>query len=163
MERTRTCFFTGHRKIAADKQKYVSEKIEEYVENLIIQYDVKNFICGGAIGFDTIAADTVLEMKKMYPHIRLFLYLPCRDQSKLWLNDDKEKYNSILSQADEVLYVTDGTYSKECMHKRNLKMVQDSFFCIAFCIAERSGSGFTVRNAAEAGKKIFNIADELYN
>lgn len=162
MERTRTCFFTGHRKIPSDKYDIIKEKISEYVETLICKYDVKNFICGGALGFDTMSAEAVLEMKKSYPHIRLYLYLPCRDQHILWTSDKQEKYMNLLSKADEVIYVTDGQYTKECMLTRNLKMIEDSFFCIAFCIAYRSGTGFTVHNAKSAGKMVFNIADDLY-
>ncbi len=162
MERTRTCFFTGHRRIPSDKYNSVKEKIREYIEKLICEYDVKNFICGGALGFDTISAETVLKMKETYPHIKLYLYLPCRDQHILWTSEYQKKYTDLLSKADEILYITDGNYTKECMLTRNLKMIEDSFFCIAFCISSRSGTGFTIRNAESAGKKVFNIADELY-
>lgn len=163
MDRTRTCFFTGHRKIPRDKQEKIKQSVRKNIENLIIKYDVKNFICGGALGFDTIAAETITEMKQLYPHIKLYLYIPCRDQEKLWSQDNKKKYAKILSEADDILYVSDAPYSKDCMHKRNLKMIEDAFFCIAFCLESRSGTGFTVRNAQMAGKNVFNIADELYN
>lgn len=162
MDRTRTCFFTGHRAISANRYEEVKQKIREYMECLICVYDVKNFICGGALGFDTMAAEMVFELKELYPHIRLYMYLPCTNQEKLWKNDDKDKYKEILVLADEVLYVSEEGYSKECMRKRNLKMIEDAYFCIAFCIRYRSGTGFTLRSAKAAGKRIFNIADEMY-
>ena len=37
---------------------------------------------GGALGFDTLAAQTVLDMKKEYPQLRLILVLPCEDQTR---------------------------------------------------------------------------------
>lgn len=163
MDRTRTCFFTGHRKLPADKQEKIRQSIKNNIEKLIISYDVKNFISGGALGFDTMAAEAVTELKKSYPHIKLYMYIPCRNQDVLWSQDNKKKYADILLVSDEVIYVSDKSYCKDCMHKRNLKMIEDAFFCIAFCINSRSGTGFTVRNAKESGKQVFNIADELYN
>lgn len=163
MDRTRTCFFTGHRKIPLDKQEKINQSIKQHIENLIVTYDVKNFICGGAIGFDTMAAEAVTELKMSYPHIQLCLYIPCREQDIRWSRNNREKYADILSKADSVFYVSDEPYSKDCMRKRNLKMIEDAFFCIAFCINSRSGTGFTVRKAEIAGKNVFNIADELYN
>lgn len=162
MDKLRTCFFTGHRIIAADRLDEIKKKLAENIEKLIIKYDVKNFICGGAIGFDTIAADAVIKMRKLYPHIKLYLYLPCYGQSKKWSDDRKYKYRMIMSQADEVMYVTEGEYTKECMKDRNLRMIRDSVFCIAFCIYQKSGTGMTLRNASETGSIIINIADEIY-
>lgn len=162
MEKTRSCFFTGHRKISKEKQILIKQKTKEYAEKLIVEYDVKNFICGGAIGFDTIAAEAVLELKELYPHIMLWIYVPCRGQSDLWDKRAKEKYSLILSMADEVVLVSNGEYCAENMRKRNLKMIKDAFFCIAFCLMNRSGTGFTLRNAEASGCRIFNIADDLY-
>ena len=71
MEKLRTCFFTGHRKIADSILDEIKIKLTENIEKLIIDYDVNNFISGGALGFDTISAEIVCEMKKKYPHIKL--------------------------------------------------------------------------------------------
>ncbi len=162
MDKLRTCFFTGHRIIAAGRIDEVKKKLAENIEKFIIKYDVKNFICGGAIGFDTIAAEAVIKLRKLYPHIKLYLYLPCYDQSKKWNADQKRKYKTIMSRADEVIYVTEGEYTEDCMRERNLRMIRDSVFCIAFCIYQRSGAGMTLRNASETGCIIVNIADEIY-
>jgi len=37
-----------------------------------------------------------------------------------------------------------------------------SSFCIAFCLMQKSGTGFTLRNAENVGIEIVNIADEIY-
>lgn len=162
MEKSKTCFFTGHRKIAGRNIDIIKEKLAENIEKLIIDYDVKNFISGGALGFDTIAAEEVIEMRKKYPDIKLFFYLPCYGQSKKWMDNQKYKYRLLLSKADEVIYVTEKEYTEDCMNLRNIRMVRDSSFCIAFCILSSSGTGFTLRNAEAAGTDIVNIADEIY-
>lgn len=162
MDKLRTCFFTGHRKIANRKIDIIKKKTAETIEKLIIEYDVKNFISGGALGYDTIAAETVIEMRKKYPHIKLFLYLPCYGQSANWTDSQKFRYRMMMAYADEAIYVTEDKYTENCMKLRNMKMIKDSFFCIAFCILSNSGTGLTIRNAEVAGANIFNIADEIY-
>lgn len=163
MEKLRTCFFTGHRKIANNKLEILKEKISKHIETLIVEYDVKNFISGGALGFDTLAAQIVIELREKYPHIKLLMYLPCYGQSRKWTSDCQYYYRLILSKADEIKFVTEEEYTEQCMKLRNLEMIKDSFFCIAFCLVSSSGTGFTIRNAEAVGLKIINIADEIYN
>lgn len=162
MDKLRTCFFTGHRRLPYTRKDEIMKKLSENIERLIIEYDVRSFISGGALGFDTIAAEAVIEMKKKYPHIRLLLYLPCYGQSKMWSYNQKYKHRLLKSYADEVLYVTEDEYTEQCMMLRNLRMIKDSFFCIAFCLKNASGTGMTLRNAREVGIRIIDIADEIY-
>ena len=124
---------------------------------------MKNFISGGALGFDTMAAETVFEMKKKYPHIKLIIYVPCYGQSNRWTNLQKYRYRMMLSKADEIVYITEEKYTEDCMRLRNLRMVKDSFFCIAFCLLSKTGTGQTLRNAKAVGLNIVNIADEMYD
>ena len=65
-------------------------KIE--IQNAIINYGITHFISGMAIGFDMIAAELVLELKKDYPFITLECAIPCKEQDKLWRQEQKERY-----------------------------------------------------------------------
>lgn len=162
MDKLRTCFFTGHRRLPLVRKDEIKRLVSEKIEELIVEYDVKDFISGGALGYDMLAAEAVIDMKKKYPHIRLLLYLPCYGQSKKWGLGQKFRYNMIKSRADEILYVTEKEYTENCMHTRNLRMIKDSFFCISFCIMHSSGTGLTLKNAEEVGIHTVNIADEIY-
>lgn len=162
MDKNKTCFFTGHRKLKNDRLDTIKEKIYENAEKLIIEKDVDTFISGAALGFDTIAAETIYELKKKYQHIKLILYLPCYGQSKLWGDDEKFRYRMLLAKADDYTYITEEEYNNECMLVRNLSMIRDSAYCIAYCILSNSGTGFTLKNAEAVGVDIVNIADELY-
>ncbi len=122
---------------------------------------VVNFISGGALGFDMLAAESVARIRESRPEIRLILYLPCRNQSAKWSNNAKFYYRLMLSRADEILYVSE-EYDKGCMQRRNMRMIWDSAYCIAYCVLGMSGTGQTVRNASAAGFEIINIADEIY-
>ena len=162
MDKLRTCFFTGHRRLATTRVDEIKDIVWDEAERLIIDYDVRYFISGGAIGFDTIAAETIAELRELYPHIRLVMYLPCYDQSKRWDAKSQRRYENMLKSADDILYVTESEYKDGCMQKRNMRMIKDSFFCIAFCMVSGSGTGATMRYAQTAGDRVINVADILY-
>lgn len=159
-----SCFFTGHRIIGSDSLKeklfdMLLDKIEYYTEH----YGVETFICGGAIGFDTLAARAVIKSKEKYPYIKLIVYIPCYDHSAKWSWEDKAMWKYIMCYADSAEYVTKGTYERNCMRKRNMKMAADAHYCIAFCVNSKSGTGMTVRYANDSSCNICNLADELNN
>ena len=75
MDKNRTCFFTGHRDIPEYVQHLINTKLLETIDGLYDKGYV-NFICGGAVGFDTMAAKAVIERKKELD-IRLVLWYYC--------------------------------------------------------------------------------------
>jgi len=98
-----TCCFTGHRRIPPEVVAPLRERLEAEIESLIRQ-GVRYFGAGGALGFDTLAAEAVLDLKAVYPFIRLILVLPCRDQTRGWAEEDVKRYQAILKRADKVVY-----------------------------------------------------------
>lgn len=154
-----TCCFTGHRFIPQED----SDEIKYRLENIIIQLieqGVKFFGAGGALGFDTLAAQTVLKLKGRFPHIRLILVLPCKDQTKSWKEEDKIIYNNIMAKADKAVYTSEYYYNG-CMHTRNRHLVDNSQFCICYLTENKGGTAYTVDYAKKKGLKIFNVAYEL--
>lgn len=71
----KTCCFTGHRKLPTEKLDKITSELEKTVIGLIAD-GYRFFGAGGAIGFDTVAAQTVIRLKDKYPKIRLILVLP---------------------------------------------------------------------------------------
>ena len=162
MEKEFCCFFTGHRRLPKNRLDLIKELLREKIKGLIEDKGVDSFIAGGALGFDTLAAQTVIEMKNEYPFIKLYLYLPCNDQSKQWSAEDRYIWRLIMSQSDGYKYVTDGPYVDGCMQKRNYKMADDALYGIAYCVMSKSGTGMTMNYAEEHGDVIDNIADKIY-
>ena len=123
---------------------------------------VTRFIAGGAIGFDALAAEQVIDIKKEYDQIKLVLYLPCKNHFARWTEKDIERFDEILKQADEVRYIYEGKYIPGCMKMRNNAMVKDSDCGIVY-LAKRinSGSAQTVAFAKEKGIPFVNIVDEI--
>lgn len=155
--REKTCCFTGHRDLPFLKRKMIARKLEQTVIGLI-QSGVQYIGAGGALGFDTLAAQTVLKLKKEYPHIKLILVLPCLSQTKGWREEDIQIYETIKAAADKVVY-TSQQYTRDCMHKRNRHLVDHSGVCICYLTESNGGTAYTVNYANKHGLKIINLAE----
>ena len=155
----RTCCFTGHREIPEESLMEIKQRLEEQVVRLI-QQGVIYYGAGGALGFDTLAAQTILALKNAYPQVKLILVLPCQNQSERWNRADRAIYEGILAQADKVVYISEHYY-KGCMHKRNRHLVDCSDYCICYLNRLSGGTYYTVRYAREKGLKIINCAEQL--
>ena len=122
-----TCCFTGHRDMPSDRKSDIRSQLKAAVERAI-QNGYRFFGAGGALEFDTMAAQTVVKFKRQYPHIRLILMLPCRTQADGWKKIDVDEYERIKSLADEVIYTAEeykkGLYAQEkSLSGRSLQFV----------------------------------------
>lgn len=154
LDKEKTCCFTGHRKLPRHKIQDILVCLNQEIDKLIAQ-GVTHFISGGAQGFDTLAACLILAKKEMGRNIRLTLALPCKNQDAFWNQTQKNLYQNLLKQADEVLYVSE-SYTPHCMKKRNQHMVALSQYCICALQREKSGTGQTVRLAYKRGLHVIH-------
>ena len=91
----------------------------------------RDFVCGMALGADTLAAEEVLAMRERRPAVRLIAALPCPGQEARWPLADKERYRTLLAQAG--LCVTAcPAYTPYAMHARNRWMVEHTSRLIAW-------------------------------
>lgn len=112
---------------------------------------------GGALGFDALAASTVIRLRRDYPDMKLILVLPCQTQTRGWRPEDVTEYERIKAQADEVFY-TAQQYTRGCMHKRNRHMVDHSGVCVCYLTKDSGGTAYTVNYAKKQGLNVVNIA-----
>lgn len=150
-----TCCFTGHREIPVDEIERINERLIIELEKLISS-GIIYFEAGGALGFDTLAAVCVIKLRKIHPQIKLVLVLPNKDQCKYWDKEDRDIYNKILSEADNIIYTSD-KYFTGCMHKRNRHLVDTSDYCVCYCSYDKGGTAYTVRYAMAYRLNIINI------
>ena len=148
------CFFTGHRIIPTVHREILVNDIRHAAEKLITEHNVTNFIAGGACGFDTLASMQIISLRNRFEDIRLHLYLPCFDQYKNWSKNDRDAWRSIAENADEIEYITEGSYVTGCMQKRNKAMVNDAAYGIVYLTRGRSGTQQTVTYASELGRHL---------
>ncbi len=154
-ERKTTCCFTGHRNIPSGE----IQKIKTALQNAIAEHismGVETFISGGAVGFDTLAAQCVLAVRESNPHISLVMMLPCRDQCARWRQCDRLAYEELLKVADDIYFLND-KYITGCMHQRNKMMIQQSGYCIAYFDGKSGGTAHTIALAAEQGVEVTNL------
>lgn len=119
----------------------IEAKLTEKLKKLMIQ-GTTHFIVGGAVGFDTIAAQKILDLRNDYNKIKLILAIPCEDQSSKWSDEDK------------VIYISK-KYEKDCMLKRNRYMVSNSdCVIVAWNGRKRGGTYYTLNYAKKLGKEI---------
>ena len=72
MSEHKSCFFMGHRE--ADER--LLPKLEQVIDRMIAEENVRYFYVGSYGGFDRIAASAVKRAKQKHPEITLMLVLP---------------------------------------------------------------------------------------
>ena len=157
--RAKTCCFTGHRSLSHEEKLKVAVRLREIIVEQI-EAGVVFYGAGGARGFDTLAAQVVLDMKKEYPQLRLILVLPCEDQTRGWRSEDIAVYEDIMRRSDKVVYVS-REYTPDCMHRRNRHLVDHSGTCVCYLTRSSGGTAYTVDYARRKGLHIINIANDF--
>lgn len=156
-DRQHAVAFTGHRDLDKETVSALCEKLYRTVEELY-QKGYTDYYCGGALGFDTLAALTVLNMKTTYPNLTLTVAVPCPEQAKRWQESDRLLYESILQRADHVEILCEH-YTRFCMMLRNRYMVDHASLVIAYMQREEGGTAATVRYAKKKGVSVINLAE----
>ena len=154
--RSRTCCFTGHRQIPLEKRAEIAGQLERVIVSLY-QRGIRFYGAGGALGFDCLAAQTVLRLRKGCPGMKLILVLPCLTQTRGWPAVDVAEYERIKGLANKVVY-TSQAYTAGCMHKRNRHLVDNSSVCVCYLTKDSGGTAYTVRYARERGLEVINLA-----
>lgn len=162
----RSVCFTGHRTIAEDKEK-LSARLYALLERLVTEQKITDFYTGGAVGWDALAALTVLKLREKYPKVKLHLVLPCpfEEQSTKWNEAQKEEHKHIASLADTKEFTSEH-FGKTAMKIRNARLVELATDC---CICYwnpkdfRSGTGQTVRMAQKKGIEVINLFESASN
>lgn len=158
LARPYTVCFTGHRQLADSQLPALSARLDNVLSKL---YDMgyRRFICGGALGFDMLAAERVIDMKEHLPGVQLVMAIPCAAQSRAWPIADGQRYERILYAADET-HVLSKVYYKGCMAVRNRFMVDRSSYVVCYLTDTKGGTASTVAYAFKENISLLNIAME---
>ena len=153
---SKCCCFTGHRELPKNELSHIRDELDFEIEKLYTLNGVTTFISGGAIGFDMLAAETVIMAKRRHSDIRLVFALPCADHSKSWSSADAAKLRILMIYADEVVTLSD-TYQRGCMHTRNRFMLDNSLYLISYCRKNSGGTYYTLSRAKSQNKIITEL------
>lgn len=150
----KTVFFTGHRHTTVYTEDLY--KLSGLLRKFAME-GVVDFYAGGARGWDMTFESMVLNLRENHvPLIKLHLVLPCPPEEQIagWDIYDKEKYQRILKAADSVEIISEH-YDKNCMKKRNERLVELGDVCVCYYNEKhkRSGTGQTVRIAEKTARR----------
>ncbi len=163
----KSCCFTGYRPskfpfpLEEGNRDYTD--FENSLTNTILSVTDENcrtFYTGMAMGFDIIAAETVLLLKKSRNtafDLKLVCAVPFKGQENCYPDDWKERYNRILEGCDKKIVLSE-KYYPGCYFKRNHYMVDKSNFVVTWFDGRSGGTKETVDYALRQGKRIINLA-----
>ena len=157
--RARTCCFTGHRGIDPVHEALLPALLEQTIRDLCA-LGVSRFVTGGALGFDTLAAEAVLRLRESRPSLHPTVIAPYLRQPSAWQERDRMRYERIRAAADD-FRVLRMRYTKNCMRERNYAMVDLSSTCVSYCLHTPSGTQQTVDYALQNGLAVIDLAAKL--
>ena len=154
-----TVCFTGHRHIAADALPLLTARMDRQLAQLYGK-GYRDFLSGGALGFDLLAAERVMALRRVHPDVRLIMVLPCGNQTHRWAAQDCHRYERILYAADETRVLAPAYY-EGCMQVRNRHMVDHSALCVCYMVSPRGGTLSTVSYALKEAVPVINLAMDM--
>ena len=161
------CCFTGHRPDAlperGDEQKPAMLALQDFLERAVkraAEDGFTEFYTGGALGFNTLAAEAVLRLQKCDSSVSLHLALPGRDQAEGWNELQLARYRAILERASSVWYAAE-CCSPGSMRRRNRYLVDHTSRCVAYLRRMRGGTLYTVNYALDQQIEVDNLAERM--
>lgn len=148
----RSVCFTGHRDLPGTLTPAYRNLIRDTERALTQAYEAgaREFYTGGAAGFDQIAGELVLRLKKRDPEVRLHVLLPYTDYAGRLTSAGRERRRALLEGADEVAALS-AHYHKGCFLQRDRALVECADLCIAYLRKAPSGTAWTVSFARQKG------------
>ena len=137
----KSCAITGHRTLAKD---FSRERLKEVLRSLILQ-GVEDFYNGLALGFDMVTAETLVELRAEFSHIKIHGCIPFYGQENRFSTEDKARYVKLVKECDDVVILSDA-YTRGCYFKRNDYMVERADVLLAYCHSDKGGAAYTVRS-----------------
>ena len=127
---------------------------------LIREKNVRYFGVGGAVGFDMMAAEYLLDLKAHKEHqlkIISVLPYPAWRETEDWTDELRRREDAILRACDKVVYVRP-EFETGVFLLRDRKLVDGSAWCVSYCNRPRTGTAYTVKYALDRGVKVFNAS-----
>ena len=158
-KRQQTYCFTGHRILPRGMEDELWTKTYAHLQPLLTQ-GVRYFGVGGALGFDTLIAERLLEPRDIISPIKVILVLPFRSYQSRWTPEQQIRAAKIEASADKIVYCSDAP-SRNAFLYRDRHLVNGSAYCIGYCTRTIGGSAYTLRYAREQGLTDWNIGEEV--
>jgi len=148
---------TGHR---PNKLGGYSQEAFDKLVNIAIEWLLENkptkVISGMALGWDQALAQASKDVG--IPYIAA---VPFKGQEKKWPQKSQDYFKYLLQFAEEVIFVSEGTYDLRFMQIRNEWMVDNCDIILAMYDGTKGGTHNCVEYAKSKNKQIINLYDKL--
>ena len=159
----KTCAFTGYRPSKMpwgydETDARCAEfrfRLREALEYLIGQ-GYTDFLSGGALGFDQMAARIVLSLRDKYPWVRLIMVIPFDGQADKWSQEQHRRWLEIIEASDKVIHLSH-SYDKGVFFRRNHYMVNHADLLLAAYDGQPGGTAGTIAYAKRHGVRVTYI------
>lgn len=152
MELQQSVCFTGHRTLYEERD-VLTEKVKECLRELS-KKGVTCCYCGGAVGFDLLCGEAVLELEKECG-FHLVMAVPYPGQERSYSAEEKARYIRLVS-ASEVVVVSP-QYHRYSLMQRNQYLVDHAAYCICNLRRESGGTFQTREYAKMRGRQILEL------
>ncbi len=126
IDKSKTIAFTGHRHINGDNIAPLREELTHIIRQ---QYynGYTTFIVGGAVGFDLLAAEIVLELQQEFIDIQLFCAVPYAGHHIYFREESMQRYIHIADKATANIILSP-CYYDGCFLRRNDYMIEIALY-----------------------------------
>lgn len=161
-----TCCFAGYRphrydfSLLGNDPQYL-KLVNNITETTKKSYSegYRNFIFGGAMGFDLLSAEIVINLRDQLPELKVICMLPFENQAKRFSKPWLDKYRFVLENCDRITY-TSAEYTVNCCSERSEKMLNSSSRLITYFDGKDGGTARSVALAQYSKMDIVNLCEE---
>lgn len=160
--------FSGHRTfkttppdsdLFADPEDRAPAAVRQRLRQTVTMlYDegYRHFLCGMAEGFDLLAGEAVIELRRDLPDVRLTAVIPFPAQAAGFDHETRERYDEVLAGCDSVVTICPA-YNTECFHRRNDYLTDHSDVLVCYFNGSKGGTAYTVKRALKAKMRVINL------
>ncbi|MFI3317949.1 MAG: SLOG family protein [Rikenellaceae bacterium] len=115
------------------------------------------FLSGMSSGFDLIAAEQVLLLKRRQKGVRLVAVVPFVGQESGYSAEDRSVYERVLSHSDEVVVLHEAYQGNFQYLKRNDYLLDHASALLCYYDGQRGGTMYTYNRAVARSMRVVNI------
>lgn len=149
--RETTVCFTGHRTYDGSRNEELKAAIRE-----LYAHGYRTFLCGMATGFDLMAADIALSLRKELAGLRVVAVIPFEGMQRRFSAQQCDLFNRIQSEADDSITLA-SCYSRSVYALRNNYLVDNSSAVITYFTGAKGGTAYTIRRAVKGLLHLINL------
>lgn len=158
----KTVAFTGYR---AEKLR-PSNSDPEFLKSLAAELEITvlglyekgydTFLSGMCDGFDMLAAEVVLRLRRHFPRMNLIPVIPFQGQELSFCQTDKERYRIIYELSPEPILMSDN-YHRGVYHRRNDFLIEHASMVVCYFDGKPGGTMYTVNFGKMKNIPIINL------